>query len=153
MSILMEIFWKIASENILHINLLFVILLFFHKHSIHRAGIEGHDHLLLFSIFTTCTWTLKPWPSNNCKESSTLLGKLGIECYLWHLNLIFNPFYAPNVSLYPLKTENLWFSDVFKRYRKRPVTWNGLIIELHAHDDVSLCTYINVCASYLVVRM
>ena len=130
-----ENFWKIVRKNVLHMNLLFVILLFFHKHSIHRAGIE-RTWPSFISIFTTCSWTLKPWPSNNCKESSTLLGKLGIECYLWHLNLIFNPFYAPSVFLYPLKTENLWFSDVFKGYRKRPVTWNGLIIELHAHDDV-----------------
>ena len=36
----------------------------------------------------------------------------------------FNPF------LYPLKTsENLWFSDVFKGYRKRLVAWNGLRLQ------------------------
>ena len=29
--------------------------------------------------------------------------------------------------LYPQKTlENLWFSDVIRRYRKKPVAWNGL---------------------------
>ena len=40
---------------------------------------------------------------------------------------LFNPFYATGLFLYPLKaSENLWFSDVFKKYRKRPVAWNGL---------------------------
>ena len=34
----------------------------------------------------------------------------------------------PLISFYaPLKTSvNLWFSDVFRGYRKRPVAWNGL---------------------------
>ena len=40
---------------------------------------------------------------------------------------IFNPFHATDFFLYPLKTsENLWFSNVFRGYRERPVTWNGL---------------------------
>ena len=35
------------------------------------------------------------------------------------------------VFLYPLKTENvLWFSDVIRGYRKRPVAWNGLKSEI-----------------------
>ena len=39
----------------------------------------------------------------------------------------FNPFHATGLFLYPLKTsENPWFSDVFRRYGKRPVAWNGL---------------------------
>ena len=43
-------------------------------------------------------------------------------------NLI-NPFYATGLFLYPRKTsENLWFSDVFKGYKKRPVAWNVLSI-------------------------
>ena len=30
--------------------------------------------------------------------------------------------------LYPLKTsENPWFSDIFRGYRKKPVVWNGVI--------------------------
>ena len=37
--------------------------------------------------------------------------------------------HATGHFLCPLKTsEKLWFSDVFRRYRKRPVAWNGLII-------------------------
>ena len=33
-----------------------------------------------------------------------------------------NPFHATGIFLYPLKkSENLWFSDVFRGYRKRPV--------------------------------
>ena len=39
-----------------------------------------------------------------------------------------NPFHATGLFRKPLKTsENLWFSDVFKGYQKRPVAWNGLI--------------------------
>ena len=37
-----------------------------------------------------------------------------------------NPFHAIDSFLYQLKSvENLWFYDVFWRYRKRAVTWNG----------------------------
>ena len=37
-----------------------------------------------------------------------------------HCLLNFNPLNATGRFLYPLKTsENLWFSDVFKEYRKR----------------------------------
>ena len=36
--------------------------------------------------------------------------------------LLFDAFYATDLSLYPMKTsENLSFSDVFRGYRKRPV--------------------------------
>ena len=39
-----------------------------------------------------------------------------------------NPLHTTDISLYPLKTSGyLWFSDVFKGYRKRPVASNGLI--------------------------
>ena len=39
-----------------------------------------------------------------------------------------NPFHAFCLFLHPLKTsENLLFSDVFRRYRKRSVVLNGLI--------------------------
>ena len=39
------------------------------------------------------------------------------------------PFHATGLFLFPLKiSENLWFS-VFRGYRKRPVTWNGLVDE------------------------
>ena len=40
----------------------------------------------------------------------------------------FIPFHAIDLFLYPLKTsENFWFSDVFRGYRERPVSWNGLM--------------------------
>ena len=42
--------------------------------------------------------------------------------------LVLNPFYAIGLFLYSLKTsKNLWFSDVFRGYRKISVTRNGLI--------------------------
>ena len=30
------------------------------------------------------------------------------------------------LSIPPKKSEKLWFSDVFRGYRKRPVAWNRL---------------------------
>ena len=42
---------------------------------------------------------------------------------LWFIN----PFHQTGLFLYPLKTsENLWFSVVFRGYRKRSVVWNEL---------------------------
>ena len=44
---------------------------------------------------------------------------------------IIKPFHATDLFLYPLKiSKNLWFSDVFKGYRKRSVACNGLIKHL-----------------------
>ena len=45
--------------------------------------------------------------------------------------LLLNPFHATGLFLYLLKTsENLWFSDTFREYRKRPVAWSGLMCQL-----------------------
>ena len=45
------------------------------------------------------------------------------------IRISFNPFHANGLFLYPLKkSENLWFSNVFRGYRKRPVAWNGLLL-------------------------
>ena len=44
---------------------------------------------------------------------------------IWYTAL--NPFHSTGLFLYTLKTpENLWFSDIFRGYRKRLETWNGL---------------------------
>ena len=41
----------------------------------------------------------------------------------------FNPFHATALYPHPVKTsENLWFSDVFRGYRKRLVPRDGLIL-------------------------
>ena len=43
------------------------------------------------------------------------------------LKLTINPFHAIGLFLYPLETlKNLWFPDVFRGYKKRPMVWNGL---------------------------
>ena len=52
-----------------------------------------------------------------------------VNCYV---KIIFqsaiNPFNVTGLFLHPLKTsKNLWFSDVFRGYRKRQMVWNGLI--------------------------
>ena len=39
-----------------------------------------------------------------------------------------NPFHTIDIFLYPLKqSKKFWFSDVFRRYRKRSVAWNSLM--------------------------
>ena len=41
--------------------------------------------------------------------------------------LLVNTFHVTGLFLHALKkSESLWFSDVYRGYRKRPVTWNGL---------------------------
>ena len=42
--------------------------------------------------------------------------------------IFINLFHAIGLFQYPLKKENLWFSNVFREYRKRPAAWNGLIV-------------------------
>ena len=75
----------------------------------------------LFSIFTLCS-----------SQKSTVFCFLSIfylfTCPL-HSRSIFNPFHATDLFWYPLKTsENERISDVFRRYQKRSVAWNELII-------------------------
>ena len=53
---------------------------------------------------------------------------ISIIQYFHNGNIDLNPFHATGLFLYPLKiSENLWFSYVFRGYRKRPVTWNRLV--------------------------
>ena len=62
----------------------------------------------------------------------TLIFLAILKCYkqmLWRQLLFLTHFMPLVFFLYPLKTsENLWLSDVFRGYRKRPVAWNGLIL-------------------------
>ena len=57
-----------------------------------------------------------------------------------------NPFYATGLFLYPLKkTENLWFSDVLRWYRKRLVAQNELITRCeHVFGVLTARSYINL---------
>ena len=58
-------------------------------------------------------------------ESYRILGNIEIKKNIdtkW-----IKPVYANGLFPYPLKSsENLWFSDVFRGYRKRPAAWFGL---------------------------
>ena len=65
----------------------------------------------------------------------TVLSQQGLDNqFLFHQifeYLYINPFHTTGLFLCPLKiTKNYKFSDVFRRYRNRPVAWNGLIIHL-----------------------
>ena len=37
---------------------------------------------------------------------------------VWLGMVVINPFHVTGSFLYPLKTENIWFSDVFRGYKK-----------------------------------
>ena len=48
-----------------------------------------------------------------------------------------NPYHATGFFIYFLKAKkNLLFSDVFKKYRKKLVTWNGLKHLMHKFYDI-----------------
>ena len=60
-----------------------------------------------------------PWKHQKTRGFLIFLG--GIERYQWHeVGSLF--------LRYPLKTKHVWFSGIFRRYRKIPVSWNGLTI-------------------------
>ena len=64
---------------------------------------------------------VKTWES--LKRTTTT-----IRLISYQINWYINPFHVIGLFPYPLKiSENQRFSDVFRRYRKRPWTWNGLI--------------------------
>ena len=49
------------------------------------------------------------------------------EMKICRLEETLNPFHVTDLFWYPLKTENLWFFDIFRGYQKRSEVWNGLI--------------------------
>ena len=58
-----------------------------------------------------------------CPRNVNSQGSLKSPIFWW----CFNTCGVTGLLLHPLKiSENLWFSDVFRRYRKRSVAWNGL---------------------------
>ena len=73
---------------------------------------------------------------------------------------LFNPFHATRPILYPLKTsENLWFSDFSRRYRKRLVAWNRLrvVFDLERYFLLSNITFkrltISIPSSFYFTHM
>ena len=95
----------------------------------------GKDVLKICSIFTG----EHPWRNViSIKLQSIILDHLFIRTamegclnYKWHCSdapvTNFNPFHATDLFWYPMKTsENQRFSNVFRGYQNRSVTWNGL---------------------------
>ena len=103
------------------------------------------------AVYCTSIWSERPYRSHTFKsfwnEHTVYHWVLVLfELKFWkswtHLTPIFhqiktntNPFDASSFFLYPLKTcKKLWFCDVSRSYRKRPVAWNWsdppLIIKL-----------------------
>ena len=53
----------------------------------------------------------------------------------------FNPFHTTTLFIHPLKTENLWFSDVFREYRKTSdMKW--------VKENLNLCAILAVCFTH-----
>ena len=84
---------------------------------------------------------------NNSKDIMTILliyhhpGNCVIEFQqISHTNKIFlvlicNPFLDTDIFLHSLKApKKLWFSIVFRGYRKRPAVWNGLTLSCMKAD-------------------
>ena len=59
--------------------------------------------------------------------------------FLLRFVIVTNPFSINVLIIYPLKTENLWFSVVFRGYRSGTLVENGLII-----DEESIPKNVNV---------
>ena len=77
------------------------------------------------TFFKSLTVLIK-WKEIRKKKSNSHLVMLGF-CSHWRLLCSsFNPFHSTGPFLYPLRIEDLCFCNNFKRYRKRPVTWNAL---------------------------
>ena len=81
---------------------------------------------------TTYLYTFHTVDRRKKKVTGTMIA-LWIISYFFPLSIklrliLINLFNVTGFFLYPLKTwENLWFSDVFRGHRKRPVAWNGLV--------------------------
>ena len=76
---------------------------------------KKYTHWLLKVFYFIYFWGLGVWGSHSFSFPFSFL-------------FLFNSFHATGLFLYLLKTsENLWFSDVFRRYRKRPMAPNGLM--------------------------
>ena len=94
---------------------------------------SNHEFLIILNYFkqtyvinfvATCH-TPSPNPKKIKTKNATFVVNLSRK-FLFHLP--FNSFRAIGLFLYPPKTsQTLWFSDVFRGYRKRPVAWDGLI--------------------------
>ena len=64
-----------------------------------------------------------------------------------------NSFHATRLFRYPLKTsENLWFSEAFREYRKRPVARNGLTQDIFSPSLLQKFTLPEAFHSTKVVR-
>ena len=85
---------------------------------------------LIFSSFIKGKWMFAC--ENRIIRSTNYTNNVTAYVKNWHSRLTgvyksINPFHVTGLFGYLLKTsENLWFRDVFRGYRKRPVTWNGL---------------------------
>ena len=79
------------------------------------------DHVVLsFLAFFTINSDIKTWDTNYSKSS--------IHSRRTNILILFNPLVPIVACLYSLKTsENLWFSHVFRGYKKAALGTNGLI--------------------------
>ena len=75
---------------------------------------------------------LQTYTLNDCKYQINITGVSikfrTFEGYQSKQNARAKPFHVIGLFLYPLKTENLWFPNVFREYREKPVAWNGFKI-------------------------
>ena len=70
-------------------------------------------------------------PVSQIGEFMETLRKTRLAKTLLEFDSSINSLRTTGLFLYPLKTsKNLWFSDIFLGYRKRPLAWDGLMFFL-----------------------
>ena len=75
-------------------------------------------------------WPNPQFPADVATFTEKILnGELHFLCSVIISRIFMNLFRATGLFLYPLKTsEKLWFSDVFREYRRTQARWNGLTV-------------------------
>ena len=77
----------------------------------------------LFNLYTCCLYV------KMFIYRDVYFGALFLSLKILKIVILFNSFHSTYLVIYLLKTWNNWsFTDVFRGYRKRPVAWNGLIL-------------------------
>ena len=91
-------------------------------------------HFLDFLLNLPFLYSLKTSKNQRLKTKDSLTFSGSIEISHWdkmfflqELGDTINSLHATSLFLYPLKTENLWFSDVSWGGKERPVAWNEWI--------------------------
>ena len=129
--LLQKITWRLLENNLI-IDTLKSALLDYLRNIRNTLIQQPWDRTVHCSTFTPNDINQKQNSNNHKLSKYHLILTILLQNLIFYI--IYNIFYTRQLTyitvtglfLYSLKTsKNLWFSDVFWGYRKRPVTWNG----------------------------